>query len=102
VCSCSVITDVQEWQFFKKLNNLQTPLEKSMFLDASPRELESGQSGKVWNVFLKPSETVHVPFKYQSLTILRPANRGGQDEPTDTPPSDLFEATSVRVGCDYL
>lgn len=61
-CHCyiySVITDAREWRFYKQLNGLQTPIEEGMFNKQS--------KGKFAEIFLRPKETVYIPFKYLSF-----------------------------------
>ncbi|XP_061701017.1 nephrocystin-4 isoform X2 [Syngnathoides biaculeatus] len=55
----SVITNVEEWQYFKERTKTRTPLEKDMF------HLEEGAPGP--KVYLRPKESVHIPLKYQSF-----------------------------------
>ena len=56
---CSVILDSQEWRYFKDAAALHTPLEEDMF----------HQRGRLApQLFLRPGETAHVPFKYQTFS----------------------------------
>lgn len=55
----SVITNTEEWRYFKALTRTPTPLEENMF------HLEQGAPGP--RVYLRPKETIHVPLKYQSF-----------------------------------
>ncbi|XP_010626139.1 nephrocystin-4 isoform X3 [Fukomys damarensis] len=62
----SLILDSQEWRHFKDAASLHTPLEEDMFHlrgDLAPQ------------LYLRPRETTHVPFKYQSFSMgpLEPA-----------------------------
>ncbi|NXQ57518.1 NPHP4 protein, partial [Anthoscopus minutus] len=55
----SVIVDPREWRHFKELTKSVTPVEEDMFHlrdDLKPQ------------VYLRPSETVHIPFKYQTFS----------------------------------
>lgn len=55
----SVILDPREWRHFKELTKSVTPVEEDMFHlrdDLKPQ------------VYLRPSETVHIPFKYQTFS----------------------------------
>ncbi|XP_059722684.1 nephrocystin-4 [Haemorhous mexicanus] len=55
----SVILDPREWRHFKELTRSVTPVEEDMFHlreDLKPQ------------VYLRPSETVHIPFKYQTFS----------------------------------
>uniref|UniRef100_A0A8D2AG70 Nephrocystin 4 n=1 Tax=Sciurus vulgaris TaxID=55149 RepID=A0A8D2AG70_SCIVU len=60
----SVILDSQEWRYFKDAAGLHTPLEEDMF------HLRSGLAPQL---YLRPRETTHVPFKYQSFSAGPPA-----------------------------
>ncbi|KAK1899075.1 Nephrocystin-4, partial [Dissostichus eleginoides] len=55
----SVITDTEEWGYFKALTKTPTPLEENMF------HLEEGAPGP--RVYLRPKESLHIPLKYQSF-----------------------------------
>ncbi|KAM3617205.1 uncharacterized protein V6R79_003322 [Siganus canaliculatus] len=55
----SVITDTEEWAYFKALTKTPTPLEENMF------HLDGDTSGP--RVYLRPNESVHIPLKYQSF-----------------------------------
>uniref|UniRef100_A0A8C0E7I9 Nephrocystin-4 n=1 Tax=Bubo bubo TaxID=30461 RepID=A0A8C0E7I9_BUBBB len=55
----SVILDPREWHHFKELTRSVTPVEEEMFHlrdDLKPQ------------VYLRPNETVHIPFKYQTFS----------------------------------
>jgi nephrocystin-4 len=54
----SVITDTREWRHFKMINEVYTSVEEGMF----NTETKSGQP----QIFLRPKEIVHVPFKFLS------------------------------------
>ncbi|KAM4737861.1 nephrocystin-4 isoform 2-T2 [Anableps anableps] len=55
----SVITDTEEWRYFKALTKTSTPLEENMF------HVEEASPGP--RVYLRPKESVHIPLKYQSF-----------------------------------
>nr|XP_020468219.1 nephrocystin-4 [Monopterus albus] len=55
----SVITNTEEWRYFKALTKTLTPLEENMF------HLETGAPGP--RVYLRPKESIHIPLKYQSF-----------------------------------
>ncbi|XP_034731405.1 nephrocystin-4 isoform X2 [Etheostoma cragini] len=55
----SVITNTEEWGYFKALTKTPTPLEENMF------HLERGAPGP--RVYLRPKESIHIPLKYQSF-----------------------------------
>ncbi|XP_005404169.1 PREDICTED: nephrocystin-4 isoform X3 [Chinchilla lanigera] len=60
----SLILDSREWRYFKDTTGLHTPLEEDMFHlrgDLAPQ------------LYLRPRETTHVPFKYQSFSTGPPA-----------------------------
>ena len=56
----SIITDTREWRYFKQLYSVDGPIEEGMFN-------KEAQSHHV-EIFLRPKETVHIPFKYQCFT----------------------------------
>ncbi|XP_027626459.1 nephrocystin-4 isoform X2 [Tupaia chinensis] len=56
----SLILDSREWRFFKDAANLHTPVEEDMF------RLHSSLGPQL---YLRPRETAHVPFKYQSFSV---------------------------------
>ncbi|VDO45141.1 unnamed protein product, partial [Haemonchus placei] len=53
----SIVTDTDEWSFYKRANSLETPIEKNLVL----------QNGAHLEIFLKPMEAVYVPFIYDDL-----------------------------------
>ncbi|XP_074655528.1 nephrocystin-4-like isoform X2 [Tubulanus polymorphus] len=55
----SVITDAREWRHFKQLNGLASPVEEGMF--------NTDRSTVHPEIFLRPKEQVHVPFKLVSF-----------------------------------
>ncbi|KAK5863241.1 hypothetical protein PBY51_000287 [Eleginops maclovinus] len=55
----SVITDTEEWGYFKSLTKTPTLLEENMF------HLEDGAPGP--RVYVRPKESLHIPLKYQSF-----------------------------------
>lgn len=59
IFSSSVITNTEEWRYFKALTRTPTPLEENMF------HSEQGAPGP--RVYLRPKESLHVPLKYQSF-----------------------------------
>ncbi|NXA40267.1 NPHP4 protein, partial [Eudromia elegans] len=56
----SVIVDTREWRHFKELTKTATPVEENMF------QLHHGHGPQL---YLRPRETVHVPFKYQTFSV---------------------------------
>ncbi|XP_019396720.1 PREDICTED: nephrocystin-4 isoform X4 [Crocodylus porosus] len=56
----SVIVDTREWRHFKELTKTVTPIEEDMF--------HLGDNVRP-QVYLRPKETVHIPFKYQTFSI---------------------------------
>ncbi|XP_017650903.1 nephrocystin-4 isoform X3 [Nannospalax galili] len=65
----SIILDSQEWRYFKEATGLHTPLEEDMF------HLRGSLAPQL---YLRPRETTHIPFKYQSFF-------GGPLTPTQAP-----------------
>ncbi|XP_044207791.1 nephrocystin-4 isoform X2 [Thunnus albacares] len=55
----SVITNIEEWRYFKALTKTPTSLEENMF------HLDEGAPGP--RVYLRPKESIHIPLKYQSF-----------------------------------
>ncbi|KAM8927139.1 nephrocystin-4 [Pelodytes ibericus] len=56
-----VIVDTQEWRHFKNLTNTLTPIEENMF--------HVQQNLLTPQMYLRPKETVHIPFKYQAFYV---------------------------------
>ncbi|XP_069804514.1 nephrocystin-4 [Dendropsophus ebraccatus] len=56
-----VIVDTQEWRHFKELTNTTTPIEENMF--HVQQQSESPQ------IYLRPKETVYIPFRYQTFCM---------------------------------
>ncbi|KHJ91369.1 hypothetical protein OESDEN_08769 [Oesophagostomum dentatum] len=53
----SIVTDLDEWAFYKRANSLETPMEKNLVL----------RNGGHMEIFLKPMEAVYVPFLYDDI-----------------------------------
>uniref|UniRef100_A0A0K0FZ34 Nephrocystin-4 (inferred by orthology to a human protein) n=1 Tax=Strongyloides venezuelensis TaxID=75913 RepID=A0A0K0FZ34_STRVS len=51
-----IVNNVVEWKTLKKINNYTGSVEKNMFHRDSSGE---------WRIYLKPSENVRIPFKYE-------------------------------------
>nr|DBA16425.1 TPA: hypothetical protein GDO54_003819 [Pyxicephalus adspersus] len=56
-----VVVDTQEWRHFKELTNTTTPIEENMF--------HVNQEGALPQLYLRPKEAVHVPFRYQTFSL---------------------------------
>ncbi|XP_052574702.1 nephrocystin-4 isoform X4 [Peromyscus californicus insignis] len=56
----SIILDCQEWRHFKETTGLHTPLEEDMF------HLRGSLAPQL---YLRPRETAHIPFKYQNFSV---------------------------------
>ncbi|EDV24308.1 uncharacterized protein TRIADDRAFT_26181, partial [Trichoplax adhaerens] len=54
-----ILTSSREWRHYKKLHEVHTPLEENMFNQDS--------QGQHPEIFMKPSEVVNIPFKFQSF-----------------------------------
>ncbi|XP_075406576.1 nephrocystin-4 isoform X5 [Tenrec ecaudatus] len=61
----SVILDSSEWRHFKDAAGLLTPVEEDMF------HMRGG--GLAPQLYLRPKETAHIPFKYQTFSLAQPA-----------------------------
>lgn len=57
----SVIVNSREWKYFKNLSKVQTPLEEDMF------HIDGGVQFP--QIYLRPKETVYIPFKYQTFSV---------------------------------
>ncbi|XP_039697970.1 nephrocystin-4 [Pteropus medius] len=69
----SLILDSREWRHFKAAADLHTPVEEDMFRLGGPAP----------QLFLRPRETAHVPFKYQTFSAHQ-ASAGLRSEDADT------------------
>ncbi|KAG8568686.1 hypothetical protein GDO81_014109 [Engystomops pustulosus] len=56
-----VIVDTQEWRHFKELTNTTTPIEENMF--------HVQQQSDTPQLYLRPKETVYIPFRYQAFCM---------------------------------
>ncbi|XP_016891783.1 nephrocystin-4 isoform X2 [Cynoglossus semilaevis] len=93
----SVITNTEEWSYFKALTKSQTVIEGNMF------HREEDSSGP--RVYLRPKESVHIPLKYQSFhcdhtTALQgpgfiPTGSGSQMAKKNL--SNIIAAKSIKV-----
>lgn len=73
-----VITDAREWRYFKSLHNLHTPTEENMF--------SFDQVTSMPQVYLRPKETVYIPFRYQGFEVGKEISSG---------PTQFFKPTST-------
>lgn len=78
----TVITDTREWRHFKRKTETRSALEENMF-DAS-------STSPYPQVFLKPRETVHIPFKFQTF-------RADQSVPEQGPSHPLKQQTQTYL-----
>ncbi|KAM6435564.1 nephrocystin-4 isoform 2-T11 [Liasis olivaceus] len=69
----NIILDVREWKHFKELTQTVTPLEEDMF---------HLYDGLIPQVYLRPKETVYIPFKYQAFSLEQMAMMQGPPELT--------------------
>lgn len=65
------VTDAREWRYFKQLYQIQSQIEEGMF----------NKEAKSPEVFLRPKETVHIPFKYLSFLADQSASPQGPVDP---------------------
>ncbi|XP_007940755.1 nephrocystin-4 [Orycteropus afer afer] len=61
----SIILDSREWRHFKDAAGLLTPVEEDMF------HLRGGSLAP--QLYLRPKEIAHIPFKYQTFSVGQPA-----------------------------
>ncbi|XP_064610999.1 nephrocystin-4-like isoform X2 [Liolophura sinensis] len=52
-----VIMDTREWRHFKQVHQVNTPVEEGMFS-------KSAETSQLPEIFLRPKETVNIPFKF--------------------------------------
>ncbi|XP_051493523.1 nephrocystin-4 isoform X2 [Apus apus] len=88
----SVILDPREWRHFKELTKSVTPVEEEMFHlrdDLRPQ------------VYLRPYETVRIPFKYQTFSadpaIVAAQGPAGLDSSADTAARSLGKSGAGRM-----
>ncbi|XP_041378583.1 nephrocystin-4-like [Gigantopelta aegis] len=89
-----VITNAREWRHFKQLNHINTHVEEDMFkqeTDSDPLQ-----------IFLRPKETVNIPFKFQSFKADNSVQPQGPVDPFKKPRNmnktqDKIEALESRV-----
>lgn len=68
-----VVTDAREWRHLKLLHQIYTQIEENMFhkQEAIPVGVGNGEKKdiviKYPQVFLRPKETINIPFKYQTF-----------------------------------
>ena len=58
----SLVLDSREWRHFKDAACLHTPVEEDMF------RLRGSLAPQL---FLRPRETAHIPFKYQTFSVVQ-------------------------------
>ncbi|KAK2557771.1 Nephrocystin-4 [Acropora cervicornis] len=68
-----VVTDTREWRHFKRKTDTRSALEENMFDDSSDSLFPK--------VFLRPRETVHIPFKFQSFKADQSVPEQGPSHP---------------------
>ncbi|KAM6336525.1 nephrocystin-4 [Alca torda] len=88
----SVILDPREWRHFKELTKSVTPVEEEMFHlrdDLRPQ------------VYLRPNETVRIPFKYQTFSadpaVVTAQGPAGLGAGADTVASSLGKSGAGRM-----
>jgi nephrocystin-4 len=88
-----VITDTREWRYFKMLNNVTTPVEEKLFSSSSGADNRP-------QIFLRPKESVNVPFKFLTFH----ADHSIQDEMPSDPYRPFSQAASFlsRANKDHL
>ncbi|XP_077469932.1 nephrocystin-4 [Stigmatopora argus] len=86
----SVITNSDEWQYFKKLNKIPTPLREDMF------HMEEGSPCP--KVYLRAKESVNIPLRYQSFLCDHNMTAQG---PSFRPPSKNFNVAK-KILSDFV
>ncbi|XP_005079320.1 LOW QUALITY PROTEIN: nephrocystin-4 [Mesocricetus auratus] len=78
----SIILGSQEWRYFQEATGLHTPLEEDMF------HLRGSLAPQL---YLRPRETAHIPFKYQNFSVgplapsQAPAQTSSEKDPESRP-----------------
>lgn len=62
-----LITDVREWKHLKLLHQIYTPAEDNLFHREEKLVDAIDSAVKYPQVFLRPRETINIPFKYQTF-----------------------------------
>ncbi|CAH1775289.1 unnamed protein product [Owenia fusiformis] len=90
----NLITDAREWRYFKVLNNLNTPVEEGMFNTQS--------SSLRPEIFLRPKETVHVPFRYLTFRADHSVQSQGPHDPyhpkkPETKKENVMDSKIIKI-----
>ncbi|XP_019691621.2 nephrocystin-4 isoform X6 [Felis catus] len=83
----SIISDSREWRFFKEAAKLHTPVEEDMFC------LRGGLAPQL---FLRPRETAHIPFKYQTFSVGQAPAEPSSEKGTDPGSPQKRSATPTK------
>ncbi|CAG6021160.1 unnamed protein product [Menidia menidia] len=93
----SVITNTEEWCYFKALTKTPTAVEENMF--------HMKEDDPVPRVYLRPKESIHIPLKYQSFLCdhttahqgpsFLPRSKGSQMAKKN--PSNVITAKTIKV-----
>uniref|UniRef100_A0A8C9JWG9 Nephrocystin 4 n=1 Tax=Panthera tigris altaica TaxID=74533 RepID=A0A8C9JWG9_PANTA len=83
----SIISDSREWRFFKDAAKLHTPVEEDMF------HLRGGLAPQL---FLRPRETAHIPFKYQTFSVGQVGRPPFSEKGTDPGSPQKCSATPTK------
>ncbi|XP_058575297.1 nephrocystin-4 isoform X2 [Neofelis nebulosa] len=83
----SIISDSREWRFFKDAAKLHTPVEEDMF------HLRGGLAPQL---FLRPRETAHIPFKYQTFSVGQAPAEPSSEKGTDPGSPQKCSATPTK------
>ncbi|KAM8791790.1 nephrocystin-4 [Rhynchonycteris naso] len=70
----SLVLDSREWRYLKDAANLHTPVEEDMF------HLRGSLAPQL---FLRPRETAHIPFKYQIFSVVQATTELKSEKGTD-------------------
>ncbi|KAM9752077.1 nephrocystin-4 isoform 2-T2 [Menidia menidia] len=93
----SVITNTEEWCYFKALTKTPTAVEENMF--------HMKEDDPLPRVYLRPKESIHIPLKYQSFLCdhtmahqgpsFLPRSKGSQMAKKN--PSNVITAKTIKV-----
>ncbi|XP_045161165.2 nephrocystin-4-like isoform X2 [Mercenaria mercenaria] len=90
------VTDTREWRYFKQLYQIQSHMEEGMFTSETKAHFPE--------VFLRPKETVNIPFKYLSFLADQSAKPQGPVDPfrqtmkrNTSKPTDSLRPKTIKV-----
>lgn len=80
-----VVTDSREWRHLKMLHQIYTAVEDNMFHREESTVLNDMALVKYPQIFMRPKETINIPFKYQTFRadgrVMSESNKNGYQKP---------------------